>query len=97
MRIFNIEEGIVQTIQSLYASPGSSVLLDGEVGERFPSTEEVHEGRGLWYWEEDSGIQDNMLQNFYRELTTNEFIRNHRPDQFSGNSARPCREAINLV
>lgn len=47
MRIFNIEEGIVQTIQSLYASPGSSVLLDGEVGERFPSTEEVHEGRGL--------------------------------------------------
>lgn len=47
MRIFNIEEGIVRTIQSLYASPGSSVLLDGEVGERFPSTEGVHEGRGL--------------------------------------------------
>lgn len=61
MRIFNIEEGIVRTIQSLYASPGSSVLLDGEVGERFPSTEGVHEGRGLWYGEEDLGIQNNML------------------------------------
>ena len=44
MRDFNIEEGIIQVIESLYKNATSSVLLNNQIGEPFRTTVGVRQG-----------------------------------------------------
>ena len=44
MRNYGIEEGLIQTIEALYANSSSAVLLDNQIGESFLTTVGVRQG-----------------------------------------------------
>ena len=64
LRKFGIEEGLVTTIQALYSSSSSAVLLNNEVGDYFKTTVGVRQGCLL-----SPTLFNLFLENIMRETT----------------------------
>ena len=74
LRSFNINEGLVQTVQALYENSSSAVLLNSQLREFFMTTVSVYQGCFF----------SSILFNLFLEMIMHETLHNHNTSISTG-------------